>query len=130
MAYRDELEALRARLETVERERDRALGRLRHLEQGPHAQLTSRERFDPSVVSVPGGEPMTVRIENRSDRKVVVYWLNYTGEERRAGTLVPGGTMSEQTYVGFCWRFVDGQTGQTLSEERVEPATTALSFRD
>lgn len=124
MAYRDELEALRARLAAVEAERDLALGRLRRLEERATGRLPAASRFDPEVVSVPGGEPTSVRIENRSARKVVVFWLSYEGYERRAGTLVPGGSIREQTYVGHCWRFVDASTGETLAEERVEPSAS------
>lgn len=127
MAYRDQLEALRARLAKAEAERDQALERVRDLEEGPGALSTAETRFDPSRVSIRGGEPTTVAFRNASPRKVVLFWLSYDGRERRAGTLVSGGSTREETYVGVLWRFVDASDGRTLEERRVEPGEREIS---
>lgn len=124
MAYRDELEALRARLAAAEAERDEARHEARRL-----ASVLDREgqggriqrRIDPRWHSVPGGEPTPVTIRNESAQKVEVLWLSYEGKERSAGTLVPEGEMKTQTYVGHCWRIVDAATGAVLAHHRVEP---------
>lgn len=128
VAYRDELEALRARLAQAEADRDRALDRVRALETGDDGRAGEGARFDPSRVSIPGGEPTTIALVNRSPRKVELYWLSYDGRERRAGTLVSGGSTHEETYVGVLWRFVDATDGRTLEEHRVEPAEREIHF--
>ena len=123
MPYRDELEALRARLAAAEAERDSARAELRRLEGalspgGPAARRIAR-RPDPRWRSIPGGEPTPVTLRNDSPRKVEILWLSYEGEERSAGTLVPGGSIRSQTYVGHCWRVVDAATGEILGHTHV-----------
>lgn len=122
MAYRDELEAMRARLSLLEAENDRLRAALRGA--GP---MRSRP-VDPSWCSVPGGEPTTIGIQNASPRKIGVYWLSYDGRERTAGTLVPRGEIRVETYIGFCWRFVDEATGSILEHARVERAGQTLVY--
>lgn len=125
VAYRDELEALRARLAAVEVDRDAARAEVRRLEArlrgGPDAADPIERRLDPAWYSIPGGEPTPVTVKNRSPRKIEVLWLSYEGKERSAGTLVPGGSIRVQTYVGHCWRIVDAASGAVLGHTRVEP---------
>ncbi|HJL15708.1 MAG TPA: hypothetical protein RMH99_08635 [Sandaracinaceae bacterium LLY-WYZ-13_1] len=125
MGYRDELEALRARLAAAEADRDAARDEARRLKSILHGEpraLTRRRAraVDPQWRSIPGGEPTPVTVRNASDRKIEVIWLSPEGKERSAGTLVPGGTVREQTYVGYCWRIVDADTGEILGHTRVE----------
>ncbi|MFK7987804.1 MAG: hypothetical protein AB8I08_17435 [Sandaracinaceae bacterium] len=124
MAYRDELEALRARLAAAEAERDDAKKEARRLADALEREGAGRiqRRIDPRWHSVPGGEPTPVTIRNESAQKVEVLWLSYEGKERSAGTLVPEGEMQTQTYVGHCWRIVDAATGAVLAHHRVEPS--------
>lgn len=122
MPYRDELEALRARLSDLEAENHRLRARLRA--EGP---VVARP-VDPRWHSVQGGEPTTISIANASPRKLGVYWLSYDGRERNEGTLVPRGTIRVETYVGFCWRFVDADTGEILEHRRVEEVGQALVY--
>lgn len=121
MAYRDELEALRARLAAVEAERDALELRAARLEAALAGEPVSPPRVpDPARWrSIPGGEPTRVTIRNASPLKVEVFWLSYEGKERRAGTLVPGGSIREQTYVGHCWRIVDATSGAILGHAHV-----------
>ena len=125
MAYRDELEALRARLAAVEVDRDAARAEVRRLEArlraGSEVADRIERRVDPAWHSIPGGEPTPVTVRNRSRRKVEVLWLSYQGKERSAGTLVPGGSIRVQTYVGHCWRIVDAASGAVLGHTHVEP---------
>lgn len=127
MAYRDELEALRARVAAAEAERDAARAEAQQLKRALSLGVTDVDvkrtrQVRPEWRSIPGGEPLPVRITNESRRKIAVYWLSYEGKERRAGTLVPGGSLRQVSYVGFCWRFVDPDTGAVLGHARVEPA--------
>jgi hypothetical protein len=125
VAYRDELEALRARLAAVEAERDAARDAAKRLEAILHGEPRSLTRrrsraVDPRWRSVPGGEPTPITVRNESARKIELIWLSHEGKERSAGTLVPGGVVREQTYVGYCWRIVDARTGEILHHVRVE----------
>ena len=124
MAYRDELEALRARLELLEAENARLEAKLRG--EGP---ITARP-IDPRWCSVRGGEPTTVAIRNASPRKIQVFWLSYDGRERAIGTLVPKGRVEVETYIGFVWRFVDATTGEVLEHVRVQELREALVYGD
>lgn len=127
MAYRDELEALRARVAAAEAERDAARAEASQLKRalslgGVDAGVKRTRQVSPEWRSIPGGAPLPVWVTNESPRKVAVYWLSYEGKERQAGTLVPGGGLRQVSYVGFCWRFVDPATGAVLGHARVEPA--------
>lgn len=124
VAYRDELEALRARLAAAEAERDAAKDEVERLRAALLGEPTPRGRRrhrapDPRWCSVPGGAPTLVTVRNESARKIELIWLSHEGKERSAGTLVPGGVVQEQTYVGYCWRFVDAETGEILEHVRV-----------
>jgi hypothetical protein len=125
--YRDELEALQARLKAAEEELARAREEGARLKSALAQRDSSKVRDtkvlrtpSPRWVSVPGGEPTPVTIVNESRRKIEIFWLSYEGRERSAGTLVPGGRIRTQTYVGHCWRFVDAGTGEILAHERVQ----------
>lgn len=125
MGYRDELSALRSRLAAAEQERDEARDEARRLRGALEGRAVGvvKRRPDARWQSVPGGAPTALRVSNRSDQKVEVFWLSYDGRERSAGTLVPGGFIMTQTYFGHCWRFVDPSTGAVLSHARVEPGS-------
>ena len=124
MAYRDELEALRLRLEVAMAENASLKAQLRS--GGP---ITERP-VDPSWYSVRGGEPTTITLTNESATKIGVYWLSYDGRERAIGTLVPRGAIEVETYIGFCWRFTDAVTGEVLAHERVQEAGETIRYGD
>lgn len=133
VAYRDELEAMRARLSALEAERDQARDEVRRLaaivDGQPSATTRRRDRaIDPRWRSIRGGEPTRVTIRNESLRKIEVIWLSYEGRERSAGTLVPGGVIRQQTYVGHCWRVIDAQTGEILAHTHVESDDLEIVF--
>lgn len=130
MAYRDELEALRARLAAALAERDAARAEAVRLEAALLRRPASITRgHTPDLLpgpaarfrSIPGGAPIVITVVNESDRKIEALWLSYEGRERSAGTLVPGGRIRAQTYVGHCWRLVDASTGEVLSHTHVAP---------
>ncbi len=128
MGYRDELEALRARLHAAEAERDAAREEAERLERALVAGRSATQHAPtPELVasrrerSIRGGEPTAATVINESGRKLAVFWLGYEGQPRSAGTLVPGGRMRVQTYVGHCWRFVDARTGEVLEHVFVSP---------
>jgi hypothetical protein len=97
VAYRDELEAMRARLAAMEEEVASARSEASRLKNAL-ASRGSRELTppllprtpDPRWRSIPGGEPTPVTVINESPRKVEVFWLSYEGRERSAGTPDPG----------------------------------------
>jgi len=139
VAYRDEIEALRARLAAVEAERDAAREEAERLKAAlldRPARITRGHTPDllpgpePRWRSIPGGEPTTVTVLNESARKLEVFWLSCDGRERSAGTLVPGGRIRAQTHVGYCWRLVDAATGEVLAHARVTRESEEIAYRD
>lgn len=138
MAYRDELEALRARLAATEAERDLARAeaeRLKEVILGRPANITRGQTPDllpgPDARwrSIPGGEPTSITVVNESQRKLEVLWLSYDGRERSVGTLVPGGRIRTQTYVGHCWRLVDCDTRAIVSHSHAT-LDHVIAYRD
>lgn len=137
MGYRDELEALRARLAAAEHERDAARAEAERLKQALMSRRAAARVCTPEQVpgkwrSIPGGEPTPVTLVNESARKVELCWLSYEGRPRSAGTLVPGGRVRTQTYVGHCWRVSDAETGEVLQHTfvRVEAGEPVIAYRD
>lgn len=138
--YRDDLDALRARLEAAEAELAVAREEAERLKlalarSGPHTPLDRPALPRPPDVrwrSIPGGEPTPVTLINESARKIELHWLSYEGRERSAGTLVPGGKIRAQTYVGHCWRIVDADTGAILAHEHVrrDAGEPVIAYRD
>lgn len=137
MPYREELEALRARLEAAEAERDAARAENARLEDALRQAVASPPGRTPELVSrlpdphrsIPGGVPTSITVVNESPRKIVAYWLSYEGRQRSAGTVVPGGRIRAQTYVGHCWRLVDASTGEVLLHHHVAPDEDVLTYR-
>lgn len=141
MSYRDELEALRAKVASLEAERDAARAEAARLRRVLLSRPAAIARgHTPDVMpgpnagwrSIPGGEPTAITLVNESARKLEVLWLSYDGRERSAGTVVPGGRVRAQTYVGHCWRLVDATTGEVLSHAHVtlEQGEPIITYRD
>jgi hypothetical protein len=131
VGYRDDLEALRARLAAAEAELAVArteLERARGVAVGVTPELLPRLP-DPDLRSTPGGAPTSLTVINESARKIAVYWLSYEGRERRAGTVVPGGRIRTQTYVGHCWRIDDARTGSMLEHHHIAPGQDSIVYR-
>lgn len=139
MGYRDDLEALRARLVAAEYERDNARADAERLKQALSSRRAARTRQrTPEEVpptewrSIPGGEPTPITVINESARKLEACWLSYEGRARSAGTLVPGGRIRAQTNVGHCWRLTDAETGEVLQHTlvRIEAGEPVIVYRD
>ena len=134
MPYRDEVEALRARLRVVEAERDQAraaLAEVEHaLEEAERRALRARTtvEMDSRWCSIPGGDPTQLLLVNDGPRKVEVFRIGFDGRSWRAGTVVPGGRFRTRTHVGTCFRIADAHTGETLDHVRVEPGRLGKSF--
>ena len=77
-----------------------------------------------------GRAPTTIAIRNASHRKLRVCWLSYDGLDRAQGTLVPGGAIRVETYVGFCWRLDDADGGEVLAHVRVEAPAQEIVYEE
>lgn len=137
VAYRDELEALRARLAVALAERDAARAEVERLKSaiGEAPARLARARTPellpkPAWRSIPGGEPARVTFINDSERKLELVWLSYDGRERSAGTLIPGGRIRLRSRTGDCWRLVDAASGDILAHHHVTRADEAFVHRE
>ena len=112
MPYRDELEALRARVETLEREHDAleaSLARARAALACVSAELAgAAPQADVPWRSLPGGEPVLVTFVSARPRKVTIFSLSPDGRPRREATVVPGGRRAIETHTGCLLRVEDG----------------------
>lgn len=112
MPYRDEVEALSARVQTLERENDDLRARLERTSAalasvaGELAGLP----FDADISwrSLHGGEPFELTLVNGTEQKLALSWVSYDGRERPEATLVPGGRLTLPTHSGHLWRAREG----------------------
>ncbi len=111
MPYRDELEALKARVEALEAERDgleAALERTRASLASvvgwmaglpPEAELAWR--------SLHGGEPLEATFVNGSQAKLTLVLVGHDGREHVEVTIVAGGEHRLATHTGHLFRLRD-----------------------
>jgi len=67
-------------------------------------RLESREGPAQEVRSLSGDVATEITFENRSQRTIVVYWIDYSGKEILYRRLVPGQSYDQPTYVSHPWR--------------------------
>lgn len=65
-----------------------------------HAQDCSQES---RLRSPSAGAPTTIEFRNRADRERHLYWLDANGQRKPYGTVAPGGTLTERTFVSHIW---------------------------
>jgi hypothetical protein len=127
--YRDELESLKAHIEALTAERDDALARLERT-RAALASVVGDLAGLPAEADIPwrsvhGGEPLTVRFVNASDRKLELRWVSYDGRDRPETTLVPGGEREQHTYVAHLWRLLD-PNGKVVLQHYVRAGDTRI----
>lgn len=133
MPYRDELEALRARIEGLTAERDAAIAQLERV----HAALASVVADMaglPVEAEIPwrslhGGEPITVRFANATEQKLELVWVSYDGQQRVEHSLLPGGELEKQTYVGHLFRAVDPVSRESVLQRYVRADDERIVIR-
>ncbi|MCZ7680676.1 MAG: hypothetical protein M5U28_18670 [Sandaracinaceae bacterium] len=133
MPYRDEVEALRARVEgsrgssaapprssSARARRSRARWRIwRGLP--PEADIPWR--------SLHGGEPIVVHFVNATDKKLELVWISYDGQARPSATIIPGGERDERTYVAHLWRVIDPASGAIVLQRYVRAGDAVITAR-
>jgi len=67
-------------------------------------RLEGREGSGKETRSLSGDVATELTFENRSQRTIVVYWIDYRGEEVFYRRLVPGQSYDQPTYVTHPWR--------------------------
>jgi len=123
MPYRDELEAVRARVETLSAELDDASARLERARAALASAVADMAGL-PAKADIPwrslhGGEPQVVRFVNATERKLELVWVSYDGQERTTATLIPGGEREEPTFVAHLWRMIDRERGEVVAQRYV-----------
>ncbi len=61
----------------------------------------------PSPVSVAGDVSTFITFSNRSNERIVIYWIDYEGDLQEYIELKPGGVHRQQTYVSHPWKGVN-----------------------
>ena len=88
---------------------DVATGTLRFTTQGNNIRLESPRSFSaPSIVDT------KVTFFNASDFKVHCFWIDMDGKSKHYWTLRPKMEVTQPTYVGHFWRFVNATTSQAI----------------
>ena len=112
MPYRDEVEALSARVQTLERESADLRARLESA-RAALASIAAELAGLPFEADIPwrslhGGEPLELSFVNGTGHKVALVWVSYDGRERSEATLVPEGRLTLPTHSGHLWRAREG----------------------
>lgn len=133
MPYREEIDALRERLESAEEERDVALAELdrtRALLRATVSYITGEPDAGARWCSFRGGEPIEVTFENASTRRVELVLVNADGVERAVGTIVAGGRSAQPTFVGHLFRLYEARTRELLLHVFVRAGGTTITFEE
>ena len=67
------------------------------------SEFSASRLFLPPRRSGGSDESTNISIENRLDEPIDVYWISSSGEERLYGTVQPGKTLEQHTYVNHSW---------------------------
>jgi hypothetical protein len=60
--------------------------------------------------------PVTLTFRNQTSRSVDLFWADYQCKELSYGTIGPGASHLQQTFVGHVWRLRDTATGALYKE--------------
>ncbi len=133
MPYRDDADALRARVESLERELERTSSALERARAALASVVADLAGLPPEADipwrSLHGGEPIVVRFVNASDRKLELVWISYDGQPRTVVTLVPGGEREERTYVAHLFRVIDPETRAIVLQRYVRADQARITVR-
>jgi WD40 repeat protein len=64
--------------------------------------------------SLTTGDSTHVTFVNESKAEVMFFWLDVEGISKHYWTMKPGEELTQQTYVGHFWRFVNSETNRTI----------------
>ncbi|MEQ8672624.1 MAG: hypothetical protein RLP44_12030 [Aggregatilineales bacterium] len=64
--------------------------------------------------SVDGSELYTFTVDNRSDRTVLLYWIDYNCNRVLYRTILPGTTIPKETFATHPWILTDAETDETF----------------
>ena len=62
-----------------------------------------RCRHEAELASRASQDAVGMRIDNRSDQQIKIYWLTFSGTRKFYQTIAPGGQWTQQTYLGHNW---------------------------
>ncbi len=99
-----------------------------HEASGVLGRATPLALFAAPRASRTGGEETQLGFLNKTDQEVALYWLDTDGQRKEYGTLKPGETRQQHTYVGHVWLVIH-KDGSPLAAY-VAGATAALAVID
>lgn len=108
MPYRDEIEALKARIEALEHERDGLEASLERA-RASLASVVGWMAGLPAAADLPwrslhGGEPVEAVFANPTDETLALALVGHDGREHPETTIVAGGEHRVATHTGHMWR--------------------------
>ncbi len=95
---------------------DRTTGEVERLDKPPAEIFRSRLSLPP-VNSINGGDRTKIEVMNQTDKPIRMVWVESNGNERDYGTIKPGKSFFQSTFVGHAW-LLRSETGKQLGSFR------------
>ncbi|MEL6896907.1 MAG: prolyl oligopeptidase family serine peptidase, partial [Planctomycetota bacterium] len=67
------------------------------------------------VNSRSGGTPCDIQLQNKTQRRLIVYWRDTAGDEIRYGDMQPGDSFSQSTYAMHTWVLRDAKRANAVA---------------
>lgn len=74
--------------------------------------------------------PARIIFSNLGSSPLVAVWMDFAGAEVIYSTIAPGGSVTQDTYVGHIWRFRRGVGGPIITQWAVDRPTGTLTVGD
>uniref|UniRef100_A0A7S2X6W4 Ubiquitin-like domain-containing protein n=1 Tax=Lotharella oceanica TaxID=641309 RepID=A0A7S2X6W4_9EUKA len=77
-------------------------------------QQKLRSKYDMSR-STDAKHSFSMNVSNESGKRIVAYWVDYQGKEKRYWACENGRSRNQQTFATHPWRFRDGENGEEVA---------------
>ena len=82
----------------------------------PTPQTTPIPQASNQTCSISSDVSVNITFQNNSDQAVDVYWINFDCQPVLYGSLAPGDSYQQQTYITHVWQFINPKTNNVLKE--------------